>query len=179
MEGNINRSPSAYLNNPADERAQYKYDQDKDMRLIKFMKNDGTAKGFISFYATHGAQLWSTKPKCEPDERPGTSLYGNNTLVSGDNKGMAAYLYESSYRRTSFKWCTHDHVDHVEPNAIPGNTSFVAAFAQCAYTLPVLHPIFTQTSFSCHWRLFSQHVRPFIHESFLFGLTRVQSWRIL
>jgi len=57
LEGNINRSPSAYLNNPADERAQYKYDQDKDMRLIKFTKGDGTAKGFISFYATHGALL--------------------------------------------------------------------------------------------------------------------------
>lgn len=33
------------------------YDQDKHMRLIKFMKKDGTAKGFISFYATHGARL--------------------------------------------------------------------------------------------------------------------------
>jgi hypothetical protein len=39
----------------------------------------------------------------------------NNTLVSSDNKGMAAYLYESS----------------VEPNAMPGNTTFVAGFAQC------------------------------------------------
>ncbi|KAJ7200981.1 Neutral/alkaline nonlysosomal ceramidase [Mycena rebaudengoi] len=52
---------------------------------------------FLSFFPVHG-----------------TSLYENNTLVSGDNKGMAAYLYESS----------------VEPNAMPGAQTFVAGFAQ-------------------------------------------------
>lgn len=53
---------------------------------------------------------------------------------------MAAYLYESSYRIFSFEWCTHRRVDYIEPNAIPGNTSFVAGFAQCTCALPVLYP---------------------------------------
>lgn len=38
----------------------------------------------------------------------------NNTLVSTDNKGYAAYMYESS----------------VEPTSAPGSSTFVAAFTQ-------------------------------------------------
>ncbi|KAK0196294.1 Neutral/alkaline nonlysosomal ceramidase [Armillaria mellea] len=97
LDANINRSPSAYLNNPAEERARYQYDQDKDMTLLRFDDESGNARGFLSFFAVHG-----------------TSIYENNTLVSSDNKGMAAYLYESL----------------VEPDAMPGNTSFVAGFTQ-------------------------------------------------
>lgn len=36
---NINRSPTAYLNNPEDEQAQYKYDVDKDMVVLKIETN--------------------------------------------------------------------------------------------------------------------------------------------
>ncbi|KAJ6473129.1 Neutral/alkaline nonlysosomal ceramidase [Mycena sanguinolenta] len=93
--GNANRSPTAYLANPADERAMYVDeggDQDKIMSLLSF-----GSRGFLSWFPVHG-----------------TSLYENNTLVSSDNKGMAAYLYESS----------------VEPHAMPGNQTFVAGFAQ-------------------------------------------------
>ncbi|KAF7348448.1 Neutral ceramidase [Mycena venus] len=89
--GNINRSPTAYLANPAAERAMYVSeggDQDKIMSLLSF-----GSRGFLSFFPVHG-----------------TSLYENNTLVSSDNKGMAAYLYESS----------------IEPTAMPGNQTFVA-----------------------------------------------------
>ncbi|THH28983.1 hypothetical protein EUX98_g5201 [Antrodiella citrinella] len=97
LDANINRSPSAYLANPADERARFEYDQDKELSLLRFDDAQGNARGFLSFFPVHG-----------------TSLYENNTLVSGDNKGMAAYLYESS----------------VEPAAMPGNNTFVAGFAQ-------------------------------------------------
>ncbi|KAI1782263.1 Neutral/alkaline nonlysosomal ceramidase [Ganoderma leucocontextum] len=97
VDGNINRSPSAYLANPADERARYQYDQDKDLTLLRFDDATGNARGFLSFFAVHG-----------------TSLYENNTLVSSDNKGMAAYLYE--------------HM--VEPNSMPGNNTFIAGFTQ-------------------------------------------------
>ncbi|KAJ7815949.1 Neutral/alkaline nonlysosomal ceramidase [Mycena olivaceomarginata] len=95
--GNINRSPTAYLANPAAERALYDNprdggDQDKVMSLLSFGN-----RGFLSWFPVHG-----------------TSIYENNTLVSSDNKGMAAYLYEAS----------------VEPNAMPGNQTFVAGFAQ-------------------------------------------------
>ncbi|KAF8622942.1 hypothetical protein AX15_006618 [Amanita polypyramis BW_CC] len=97
FNANINRSPTAYLANPAEERARYTYDQDKDMTLLRFDDINGNARGFLNFFAVHG-----------------TSLYQNNTLVSTDNKGMAAYLYEH----------------FMEPSAMPGNTSFVAGFAQ-------------------------------------------------
>ncbi|KAF8589515.1 Neutral/alkaline nonlysosomal ceramidase [Ramaria rubella] len=97
LNANINRSPSAYLNNPAEERARYEFDQDKDLTLLRFDDMSGTARGFLSFFAVHG-----------------TSLYENNTLVSGDNKGMAAYLAETA----------------AEPDVLPGNTSFVAGFSQ-------------------------------------------------
>ncbi|TEB38006.1 Neutral/alkaline nonlysosomal ceramidase [Coprinellus micaceus] len=97
LDANINRSPTAYLANPAAERAKYQYDVDKDMTVLRFDDANGNARGLLSFFAVHG-----------------TSLYNNNTLVSGDNKGMAAYLYENS----------------VEPNTMPGNTSFVAGFTQ-------------------------------------------------
>ncbi|KAF8181831.1 Neutral/alkaline nonlysosomal ceramidase [Pholiota molesta] len=97
LNANINRSPTAYLANPAEERAQYEFDQDKDMTVLRFDDPNGNARGLLSFFAVHG-----------------TSLYENNTLVSADNKGMAAFLYESS----------------VEPKSAPGNTTFIAGFSQ-------------------------------------------------
>ncbi|KDN36224.1 hypothetical protein RSAG8_10987, partial [Rhizoctonia solani AG-8 WAC10335] len=63
LDSNLNRSPYAYEANPASERARYQYDQDKDLHLLKFADNTGTARGFLSFFAVHG-----------------TSLYQNNTL---------------------------------------------------------------------------------------------------
>lgn len=113
VDGNINRSPSAYLANPAEERAMYEFDQDKDMTLVRFDDASGNARGFLSFFAVHG-----------------TSLYENNTLVSGDNKGMAAFMYESEF---TFVLCGLNAklwVDMIEPNTMPGNTSFVAGFVQ-------------------------------------------------
>ncbi|TCD64881.1 hypothetical protein EIP91_003457, partial [Steccherinum ochraceum] len=74
---NLNRSPSAYLANPEEERRRYGGDQDGELSLLRFEDEGGNARGFLSFFPVHG-----------------TSLYENNTLVSGDNKGMAAYLYE-------------------------------------------------------------------------------------
>jgi neutral ceramidase len=49
------------------------------MTLVKFTGASGD-RGFLSFFPVHG-----------------TSIYENNTLISGDNKGMAAYLYESEF----------------------------------------------------------------------------------
>ncbi|KEP52903.1 neutral/alkaline nonlysosomal ceramidase [Rhizoctonia solani 123E] len=97
LDTNLNRSPYAYEANPASERAKYQYDQDKELHLLKFTDNSGTARGFLSFFAVHG-----------------TSLYQNNTLVSTDNKGMAAYLYEAD----------------VQPDSAPGKNTFVAGFVQ-------------------------------------------------
>lgn len=77
---NINRSLFAYLANPAAERARYTDDVDKTMTLLKFTRSsDGKSMGILNWFATHG-----------------TSMLGNQTLVTGDNKGVAAYLFEEA-----------------------------------------------------------------------------------
>lgn len=58
LDANINRSPSAYLANPADERAKYQYDQDKELSLLRFDDAQGTARGFLSFFPVHGTSLY-------------------------------------------------------------------------------------------------------------------------
>lgn len=85
---NINRSPYAYLANPSTERSSYSDDVDKTMTILKFIHEaDGIQHdiGILTWFAVHG-----------------TSMYGNNTHVSGDNKGVAAYLYERSTGSGSF-----------------------------------------------------------------------------
>ncbi|PWN44106.1 Neutral/alkaline nonlysosomal ceramidase [Ceraceosorus guamensis] len=77
----INRSASAYLRNPLEERQLYDSDTDDEFALLEFV--DASVKevagntGVLSVYAVHG-----------------TSLYENNTLTSGDNKGLAALQLE-------------------------------------------------------------------------------------
>lgn len=88
---NINRSLFAYLANPEHERARYNISAEddgsveKDLTLLKFQRaSDGKNIGVLTWFPTHG-----------------TSLLGNNTLVAGDNKGVAAYLFEKSTQRES------------------------------------------------------------------------------
>ncbi|KAI1390021.1 Neutral/alkaline nonlysosomal ceramidase [Hypoxylon trugodes] len=83
---NINRSLFAYLANPEEERARYNASAEdngsveKDLTLLKFQRaSDGKNIGVLTWFPTHG-----------------TSVLGNNTLISGDNKGVAAYLFEKS-----------------------------------------------------------------------------------
>lgn len=79
-EASINRSPSAYLQNPAEERARYPFNVDKQMTLLRFVDNGATCNesvGAFSWFATHG-----------------TSMSKENKLISGDNKGVAARLFE-------------------------------------------------------------------------------------
>jgi neutral ceramidase len=59
--GNRNRSPNAYLANPASERARYNGDQDTALSLLKFTDASGTARGFLSFFAVHGTSLYEVK----------------------------------------------------------------------------------------------------------------------
>ncbi|KAI8818710.1 Neutral/alkaline nonlysosomal ceramidase [Fimicolochytrium jonesii] len=74
----INRSPTAYLNNPASERAQYTDDVDRDMVLLS-VKDPATGRlrGTVNWFAVHPV-----------------SMNASNHLVSGDNKGYASYLWE-------------------------------------------------------------------------------------
>jgi neutral ceramidase len=102
---NINRSLFAYLANPEWERVQYnKSSEDdgsveKDMTMLKFQRaSDGLNIGILTWFPVHG-----------------TSMLGNNTLIAGDNKGVAAYLAEKHVR-------THEKETAV--------SNFVAGFSQ-------------------------------------------------
>ncbi|RDL37943.1 uncharacterized protein BP5553_05376 [Venustampulla echinocandica] len=87
---NINRSLYAYLANPEAERTKYNISAEddgsveKDLTLLKFQRaSDGKNIGVLTWLPTHG-----------------TSMLGNNTLISGDNKGVAADLFEKSLSKT-------------------------------------------------------------------------------
>ncbi|XP_033099666.1 neutral ceramidase-like isoform X2 [Anneissia japonica] len=82
LESNTNRSPTAYENNPAEERAKYEYNVDKTMVVLKLVDNAGTDLGMINWFAVH----------C-------TSMNNTNELISGDNKGYASYLTERHFNK--------------------------------------------------------------------------------
>jgi neutral ceramidase len=92
----INRSPSAYLANPQSERSQYQDNVDNFMSMLRFQRADGKDMGVLTWLPVHG-----------------TSMLGNNTLASGDNKGYAMNEFEKSVQGLS--------------NVAPG---FVAGFSQ-------------------------------------------------
>ncbi len=71
------RSYNAYMNNPVDEIDQYSENTDKKMTLLKLVSDQGKEIGMISWYAVHSTNIGSA-----------------NTLISGDNKGYAEYLFE-------------------------------------------------------------------------------------
>ncbi len=64
---------------------QYEDSVDKTMTLLRFQRaSDGKNIGVLTWFAVHP-----------------TSMLGNNTHVSGDNKGLAAYLFEQSVKGNS------------------------------------------------------------------------------
>jgi neutral ceramidase len=79
-DGNLSRSLYAYLANPASERAQYADEVDKEMTVLKFRRaSDSKNIGILTWYPVHG-----------------TSIYQNSTHVAGDNKGVAAVMFEKA-----------------------------------------------------------------------------------
>jgi neutral ceramidase len=80
---NINRSLYAYLANPEEERAKYDDDVEKAMTMMRFQRaSDGKNIGVLTFFPVHG-----------------TSALENNTHVTGDNKGVAQYLFEKAMQK--------------------------------------------------------------------------------
>ncbi|UIZ23120.1 hypothetical protein KXD40_003879 [Peronospora effusa] len=77
LGASVNRSIDAYLSNPEEERAHYKYDTDKTMTLWRFDGLNGYPIGMINWFAVHP-----------------TSMGNWYTLITGDNKGYAAYEFE-------------------------------------------------------------------------------------
>ncbi|KAJ4725668.1 Neutral ceramidase [Melia azedarach] len=84
LDAGTNRSPSAYLNNPAAERSKYKYDVDTEMTLLKFVDDQWGPVGSFNWFATHG-----------------TSMSRTNSLISGDNKGAAARFMEDWFENNA------------------------------------------------------------------------------
>lgn len=56
---------------------RYQYDVDKTMVQLRLVRDDGTPVGVINWFAVHP-----------------TSMNNTNTLVSSDNVGYAAILFE-------------------------------------------------------------------------------------
>jgi len=79
-DSNINRSPTSYLLNPEEERAEYPDgDTDKTMILLNLLNEKGEVFGVVNWFSVHG-----------------TSMNNTNTLVTGDNKGYASYTMEKA-----------------------------------------------------------------------------------
>ena len=93
-----NRAEVPYENNPADERSRYQGNTDKTFTLLKLVADSGEEIGMINWFGVH------------PD-----SVGPGNTLITGDNKGLAAYLFEKD-----------KGTDYLAPK------TFVAAFAQAS-----------------------------------------------
>lgn len=62
LGANRNRSPSAYQANPAEERARYEYNQDKELSVLRLDDTNGNARGLISLFAVHGTSLYEVGP---------------------------------------------------------------------------------------------------------------------
>lgn len=98
LGASVNRSPKSYANNPESERKLYSYDTDKTMHLLKFVDLQGETIGILNWFAVHG-----------------TSMNNTNHLISSDNKGYAALLFEQEMN---------------PKGSLPGKGKFVAIFAQ-------------------------------------------------
>lgn len=93
-----NRSRVAFDRNPDDIKSLFPDAIDTQTSLLRVMRG-GRAVGAINWFPVHG-----------------TSMCGDNKLISSDNKGYAAYLWERETEKV-------DYLDTANP-------SFIAAFAQ-------------------------------------------------
>jgi len=58
LDANINRSPYAYLANPAEERGRYKYDVDKEVTMLRFQRAaDGLNLGVLAWHNVHATAM--------------------------------------------------------------------------------------------------------------------------
>ncbi|XP_020265586.1 neutral ceramidase-like isoform X2 [Asparagus officinalis] len=122
-DAGINRSPSAYLNNPSAERSQYKDNIDKEMTLLKFVDNEWGPVGSFNWFATHG-----------------TSMSNTNSLISGDNKGAAARFMEDWAKRKGFP-SGFDSIGSTQ-NGLPRRVSGIIPHLNENYELKKLASLF-------------------------------------
>jgi neutral ceramidase len=97
-DASANRSRKAFERNPSDVRGHFPDAVDPQTSLLR-IERDGRTAGAINWFATHG-----------------TSMSGENRLISADNKGYAAYHWEREV----------EGVDYLTDTA----PDFISAFAQ-------------------------------------------------
>jgi neutral ceramidase len=123
LGANINRSPTAYLANPAAELAAYQHDVDKTMELLRIKALSPDAA--VALVPTHlaadhyaargqaaaaGSKENSSSSSSSSSSEVGrgmiswfpvhcTSMNNTNPYVSGDNKGAAAQLVEKAWSK--------------------------------------------------------------------------------
>ncbi|MFH8371626.1 neutral/alkaline non-lysosomal ceramidase N-terminal domain-containing protein [Streptomyces sp. NPDC018031] len=97
-DASVNRSRTAFDRNPDDIKRHFPDAIDPHTTVLR-VERDGRPVGAVNWFATHG-----------------TSMSGDNRLVSADNKGYAAYHWEREVER----------VDYLAG----GSPAFVSAFAQ-------------------------------------------------
>ncbi|HWM39881.1 MAG TPA: neutral/alkaline ceramidase [Streptomyces sp.] len=93
-----NRSREAFELNPGDVRSHFPDAVDPQTSLLR-IEREGRTAGAVNWFATHG-----------------TSMSGENKLISGDNKGYAAYHWEREVEGA-------DYLTDTTPD-------FISAFAQ-------------------------------------------------
>ncbi|MGW8377467.1 neutral/alkaline ceramidase [Streptomyces sp. ODS28] len=98
----VNRSRVAFERNPADLRKHFPDAVDPQTTLLR-VERGGRAVGAVNWFAVHG-----------------TSMSGDNRLISSDNKGCAALHWEREV----------EGGDYLTDYDNGGSPSFVAAFAQ-------------------------------------------------
>lgn len=126
LDASINRSPSAYMNNPKTEREKYKYDTDKTMTQLKFIAADGRPMGVINWFAVHP-----------------TSMNNTNRLVSSDNVGYASILFEKKMNKGSMVGkgefvaaFASSNLGDVSPNTRGPKCEFTGENCSADYTCP-------------------------------------------
>lgn len=97
-----NRSPKAYRNNPENERKHYDKETDTEMTVLDFRHDDGNRIGILSWYPIHG-----------------TDLGQKNTVLHGDNKGVASHILEEEQ-----KFCAIAAFANANAGDVSGNVEY-------------------------------------------------------
>ena len=113
----FNRSIIAYNANPAEERARYASDVDQEMTVFR-LNRGGQDTGMINWFPVHA-----------------TNIGNQNRLISGDNKGLASYMFEK-WKGTNYgaddtfvAAFASSNLGHVSPN-LWGHPDTVNDFAR-------------------------------------------------
>lgn len=94
LNASVNRSPTAYDNNPKQEKQKYEHNTDKEMTVVKFVDVKGNNLGAVCWFAVHPVSMNNT-----------------NRLISGDNKGYASMLFEQHMNGKSLVGKVHNFIN--------------------------------------------------------------------